>query len=532
MKALTALILTGLIGLFTACTAHARPTLPGLGAQRAMSAPAAGQGCRIQTLQGNPHDAVAQLLQSAPSCPTDVFGFRRLLEQRGARIQTTMVGNRGFHNSGEGSFSLFETVTGPIQTVDFALAPGNLFFGHFIGGDGKQLVSLQAPEQGSLMIELIAFDPAKKLYNFYELIGDGKQGNWFYRGDSLDIRADIAPLHRQSDPAHPAFGRHLRCAGCHLGGGPIMKELALPHNDWWSAKRPLPLGGRVPEPRLAELMNSLQDAELLANHVKAGLAQLQAASPYARSEDLQARLRPLFCPQEVNFASDSQPLDDAAATVGLPSAVLVDPRLMPDDALKMPKAVYLQALQSVGSRFPEIARADADHAWLAPVKSWADRQEVEGLLREGLIDQELVSDVLAIDFSRPVVSGQRCGLLSLLPKTAGPDWQQQFKLHLAQSPLPAAKQLLRHLQQPDAAAHQARAQSLLASCRQRLQTPAGARELLTWVGLQRQAVASSEISANPLGRILEPGFRVIFPAIQLPLRPMQLDAGCRLIPVV
>ena len=75
------------------------------------------------------------------------------------------------------------------------------------------------------MVELIAWDGDKQVFNFYEMIGDGRQGKWFYRGDSLDIQADVKFLHRQTGSGDPRFGSNLRCSGCHTAGGPIMKEL-------------------------------------------------------------------------------------------------------------------------------------------------------------------------------------------------------------------------------------------------------------------------------------------------------------------
>lgn len=508
--------------LLAACAPLQARSLP----VRAQMLRASAASCQIQGLRGNPQDALAQLLRSQKTCPTDVFQFRQLLQGSGARLQTTMVANRGFHNASEGSFSLFETVTGPVRQVNFQLAPGQLFFGHFTEPDGQQLVNAQSPAQGNLMIELIAWDPGKRVYNFYELIGQGSAGAWFYRGDSLDIRADLSDLHRQADPARPRFGNRLRCSGCHLGGGPIMKELAGPHNDWWSARRRLPLGGRMPDARLGAMMQGLDDASLLADHVRQGMQQLQNGNPFAGAEDLQARLRPLFCPQEVNFESDSMPFEAANPGTELASAQLADPRLVPPAGLPAPAAHYVAALAALGSRFPEIERSDGDHAWLGPVKAFADQGEVEGLLRQGLIDQEFVLDVLAVDYRRPVVSSARCGLLPLLPKTAAPGWQRQFAANLAGSPLPAARQLLSHLQQPDGAQHQQKARAFVSACAMRLQSPEGVRELLGWVGLQRQAIAQSEISRNPRGQILEPGFRVIFPLMQLPAG--ELDDTCRL----
>lgn len=486
-------------------------------------------GCAIQTVRGPLKDALAQLLTSTPTCPSDVFEFKALLAQRGAKVQATMVANRGYHNGGEGSFSLFETVTGPIQQVDFNLLPGSLFFGHFTGADGERLINLQSPERGNLMIELIAWDPAKRSYNFYELIGNGTIGEWFYRGDSTDIQTDLSSLHRQANPTRPAFGRTLRCSGCHLSGGPIMKELAEPHNDWWRVKRPLPLT-QQPDNRLTAMISKVEDASLLANHVRAGIERLEAARA-PLSQDLQASLRPLFCPQEVNFESDQSPLDQLSnqrAAMQVPSAQLVDPRLSAAESLSAAPSAYISALQALGSQFPEIQRPDGDHAWLAPVKAFADQQQIATLVRQGLIDEEFVLDVLSIDFTRPVVSPVRCGLLRQLPRTATPDWRQQFMTNLNTSNQPAARTLSANLQTLNGAQHQAQARRFLANCRTRLQTPEGVRELLTWQGLSRQAIARSEISANPLGQILEPGFRVIFPVLQLPGGELRLDENCQL----
>jgi hypothetical protein len=54
-------------------------------------------------------------------------------------------------------------------------------------------------------------------------------------------------IHRTSAQGEPIFGKQLRCSGCHISGGPIMKELTEPHDSWWRTTRPLPLGARKPE---------------------------------------------------------------------------------------------------------------------------------------------------------------------------------------------------------------------------------------------------------------------------------------------
>jgi hypothetical protein len=122
----------------------------------------------------------------------------------------------------------------------FTIPRGDLLFGHFTNVTrDKRLVS----NKEDLVIELIAWDPGRQFYNFYELV----DGDWFYRGDSKDILDDVQLLHRQRDASIKPFGTRLRCSGCHINGGLLQKELALPHNDWFTRDRQLPLGTLKPD---------------------------------------------------------------------------------------------------------------------------------------------------------------------------------------------------------------------------------------------------------------------------------------------
>ena len=249
----------------------------------------------------NNNDALARLLLSGGPCPTNVFEFRARLLGAGAKIKTAFVANRGFHNPARGSFSMFEIVSGRLAPAGIEVADGEFFFGHFTGRDGNKLFADQNPQAGSLMVELIAFDPQKKLFNFYEVIGNGQKGQWFYRGDSLDIQADIKLLHRQPDPIHPQFGERLRCSGCHIAGGPIMKELAAPHNDWDTARH-LPLGNMKPDGELARILQGMVAADELAKSVNAGLLKLAASEKFQVEFDRAKERTQLFLKRERLFA--------------------------------------------------------------------------------------------------------------------------------------------------------------------------------------------------------------------------------------
>lgn len=477
-----------LLSLITCCACGADVTV----SAAETTATAELKGCGLESNA----DPLALLLASADPCPTNVTAFRALLGAAGAKLAPTMVANRGFHNSAAGSFSFFEMVTGDLA------APGDFFFGHFTERDDSGALTLaDRPDDGALMIELIAWDGAKGAYNFYELIGDGTRGVWHYRGDSFDIFADNAKMHLQSTAQ---FGSRLRCSGCHQGGGPIMKELAPPHNDWWTKARPLPFGAA--SSKLLPIANALVDAQELTKAVSVGQARV------ARPADLQQALRPLFCPEEVNFVS-------ATGAADVPSEWIVDPRLA-SAVLSTPH--YSAALVSLGMHFPETTRRDGDHGWLAPVKAAADVAAVDALLAAGVVDDEFVADVLAVDLSRPAISPSRCGLLRLVPKSSV-GWRSAFEAALAASTDPAATELLANLTDAThtADAHSVRAAALLSACAAKLSTASGTRDLLGVLTSRRQAIKASQISKNPRGQILEPGFRVIF---AVPATPPPVDA--------
>lgn len=457
-------------------------------------------------------DPLSLLLKSSPNCPDDVFKFRRLLKETGLTLKTTMVANRGFHNPSEGSFSMFEIVTGKINDID--ISTGDFFFGHFTGVDSNEnLIADQNPEKGSLMIEAFAWDNKKDLFNFYELRGNGKNGQWFYRGDSLDIFSDNTLLHRQPDPKHPKFGDRLRCSGCHGAGGPIMKELYQPHNDWWEPVRKLDFGGRNFDNSLKEILKTLVPSDELAIAVKEGLKKLNQSNS---SLSLQEQLRPLFCPVELNFRSDAFSNDKKKSELQIPSEFFIDSRLLSSNnktGVSIPRSFYESALIASGSHFPETKLIDADHAWLTPVKAKSDKFAIDNLIKRGLIDKKFVADVLAIDMTNPVFSPDRCSLLKYIPNTKSSDWRNIFIANLSNSSNQAAKQLAVNLTDSNRTIeyYQDKSDKFINQCRIKLKNKANIQMMMRLLIQRRAEILASEISANPKGQILEPGFRVIFP---------------------
>ena len=220
------------------------------------------------------NDFLSSLFSQAPSCPADVRELKTLLLTAGNTIKHAMVANRGMHNPDLGSFSFFEEVTGR------EINPGQFFFGHFTGIQNGTLSLEQGNAKGTLMVELIVWDKTKQFFNFYELIGIGNGSQWFYRGDSADILADNQKLFLTANQSMPKFGNRLRCSGCHLSGGPIMKEIELPHNDWWTKDRPLEFGALKFSSEVNEMVKNVLTAENFSASIKNGIETLENSGGY------------------------------------------------------------------------------------------------------------------------------------------------------------------------------------------------------------------------------------------------------------
>lgn len=486
-------------------------------------------------------DAVKRAILAGPQVPRTVFEVRQRLLKLGGAFDTHIVANRGHDNPEAGSFSFFETYTGPMQGGQ--VQEGELFIGYFSERQQDTLVVQQSFEP-SLMIELIAWDYTKQCYNFWELVGNGKTSEWHYRGDSNDIQTDIAQINVRA--ANPAFGSRLRCSGCHTQGGPIMKELDAPNNDWWTSARKLALGSMRLQPGTdpaspanlaATLFSEAKDASNLSAQVKTGINRLVAArSRQAQpAQSLKLELRSLFGAMEMNLVSDTHPFKERAmGAIAIPQDFFVDARLVGKQApIQVNTGLYTQALKAAGSRFaPDEASGlqETHHAFLVPARSYVDQQLLGSLLQRGLLDDELVADVLAVDFTTPVYSKARASLIRYAPEQAqnAADLRNKLIAALRQAPNdPAAQELLANLSDPPrtAAFHRRRAIAFLDACRTSSTSPRAVQDWVRLASQRRQELIHAETSRNPRGTIVEPGFRVIFPVDNLNSKPglLRLD---------
>ncbi|HEV7764805.1 MAG TPA: hypothetical protein VGQ76_07390 [Thermoanaerobaculia bacterium] len=495
------------------------------------------------------NDALFKLLSAQARCPGNALEFRDLVLKNGMSLKPSMVANRGFHNPlPQGSFSFFEAVIGNYAGQDLKL--GDWFFGHFTAAsiDNTALTSIMSPQQAAtpdnLLLETLVWDPVKQVFNFYEIRGNGEGGIWFYRGDSNDIMADIKNLHRAYDPSQPIFmgplnaGQatmpRLRCSGCHMNGGPIMKELKTPHDSWWRTSRPLDFGALRIAVELKPIVENVVTADDFSQWIKLGDEKLFNSAPYWKRRSalpLQEQLRPIFCEQEVNLESDPEPLEGPSLTIAAPVGAFVDQRLVPDiPAVTINKALYIATLTLFNSQFFDyqsgnfpnsvqpVNQIDGDHAFEVPVKAHTDMLLAQKMISSGLIDEKFLFDVISVDMTNPMFSRARCSMLQLVPSSAPtPNWKAVFQQNLANSTLPAAKELLANMKDATRtpAYYQNKAKALITMVQTNAANQQNVNGYVRLLAQRRIAVYQDQISQHPQGQIFEPGFRLIFPTMQL-----------------
>lgn len=478
-------------------------------------------GCQVLTSNGRvstvQNDEFYRVISQEKSCPQNIDSVNVLLN-RNFQNRKFLVANRGRNNPKMGSFSIFESFSGKTRAVDAGIFLGH--FTHLKTLNGSKIIDLdQSPDKGKLVIELIAWDQSKGYYNFYELIGQGQYSQWFYRGDSKDILFDNQSIYLNDSPQKPPIGQTLRCSGCHTSGGPIMKEMAIPHNDWWINSRPLVFQHSQSDGFLQRI-RTLDSAESLAAQVQSGIQKLENSVSYQnikKSLGIRHQLRPLFCDLEINIESDLKPFSSSSA-IQVPSNALAG-SLAGAFRFLVPKSSYSGLLQKYKMQFPETSHVDADHAWLTPVKGYSDLVAIGKLKMIGLVDDKTIFDIF---FSSPmgsIMNKDKCGLLKLVPQSM--NWKPGFVLNLKNFiarggvDLTVAKSMYFRLTSPslNPAAYQKMINEWYQSLNQKI-SKGEIEPLFKQMLLNRSAVFESEISKNPRGQILEPGFRVIFPQPQ------------------
>lgn len=461
-----------------------------------------GSWGNCQIIKGSQNrDILTFVLEQAENCPKNIIEFKAKLKLDGLSFKSYMVANRGYHNPRWGSFSIFETVSGRSNILGRAVLDEDLYFGHFTRKDKKNTIVLdQQNLDGKLLIEVMAFDYKKKVYNFYELIAHGSGPKWFYRGDSFDIYEDNKNLKLTQLRASK-----LRCSACHVSGGPILKELDAPHADWWSKKKKLPMGNANISIDLEQYLSQLKDVKYFAKAVKRGIARINIEKAV-----LKQKLKPLFCTTEINLKSD---ISDDLKKLSIPADIFVNPFLHEGVALSMNRKLYQDALAFHGSRFPETSLSDSMYAFHAPVKGYSNIRAIKKLVRDNIIDKEFMLDILTYDFKRPLFSKKRCQLLNFIGH--GFDWKNKFIDKLVRTG--RYQDLVLNLKLNNSEIYKNRISEYLQEIQLNFNSASGVIKAVGQLNILRQSVYIDEISQNPRGQILEPGFRIIFPEVIMPL---------------
>ena len=298
-------------------------------------------------------------------------------------------------------------------------------------------------------LEAWGWDDARSRYNYYKLDRQpGEAGaTWKFRGSSVGADA-------LSDNA-----RAGTCMRCHINGGPLMKELPLPWNNWHSFKSLLDYLDGVgtddwaiaAAPRFRQLMGAeTLEVDVIVPSIKQfngrrakTLVRALPGGAISEVTDGKRLLKPLFVTTEYNLNSAPQPSGlhpfPAVGTgpeeaVAVPDTFFLNANLLAGGGFLRYRGLNVQDARQFASvlaitpaeyrRLVEDfqttiggARFDTQFAWFTPEPSHIDNHLVEVLVREGVITPQFAAAVLAVDLETPVFSEPRRSLLRFVPAT-------------------------------------------------------------------------------------------------------------------
>jgi hypothetical protein len=385
------------------------------------------------------------ILKSSGGCP---MTFRAVMKQMGLSFQGLAVTERAALMQKTLSFDASHPMDPPTDdplTVDPTKRQPEFGYRLILNGQGNGANGSElfvTPPVGirigdprpPLSVEIISFDESAGVYNFYTVPQDavkhaddpkapqndamGTDAQWQYHGSSLDFA--------QRGPALDGESRF--CANCHPGGSLNMKELQSP---WlhWNATQQTPGHSQLIQQVAGQISVPIQETDgiTLEGMVEQGNQNLWnpsrlqamitgknkggvALSPAPTLFDL---LKPLFCTVEIQMVGGS--------SNAVSSEVLVDSGLGVGNAQGFPVSAYRNAIGGSGigqfmmSDFQQdTGKQDTILPLYFVTRGAFDQDYVDKLqqaLGGGPDAQKLIRDVLAVDFTQPILSKQRCDLL-------------------------------------------------------------------------------------------------------------------------
>ena len=362
-------------------------------------------GANHSKVIGRNNDPLAKLAFMGEGCPTsfeDIMAKLRQTDKEGCAGEKDGISTR----------LVSETAQASGQAGGFRSVTTRRCNGRGTEGIVFSLFGLSASAlPGS--VEMISFDETAGVFNFYD--SDGDKMKFF--GSSKDMLKGAGG------------GDIRRCANCHTGGGLVMKELDTPWMHW---------EGHENSPGSQQIIDAHKDLGTKATGaefegvVKAGNAKWNktrlAHFKGEAADPVQDLLKPLFCTVEFNIdngADFGSPVSGAAGgsqISGVPFDSLLDPQLKGFGSLSVTFADYDAVIRANGQKLQGVSGAiDTffDYAFIE--RSHADNDHINQLKAAGIVDDDLIKDVLMVDFTRHVFSSDRCGLLAFAPKLTGED---------------------------------------------------------------------------------------------------------------
>ena len=409
------LLLTGLVGAL-ACGGGSEDGADGDNGKGGKADENGGDfPCEVEHFRGGAIDLsqrtdvlAEKVLKNGDGCPTDFAAVMEKLRQTDSEKCSTET-----RTSGINSMVVSETAQLLGEPTGYRIVTTrkcgdrdqeDLFFSLF------GVSPVEKDEEGKFTgnlprgAEVMAFDEAKQEYAYYEITNGGK---WEFFGTSTDILT----------------GEAGRCASCHTGGGPIMKELDTPWLHW---------EGHEDVPGAKDLVDAFDDLGSKASGSRMEGLTKSGNRKWNKTRvellkstgDTSRLLEPLFCTVEVNIDNGTDFAGRELGRVNLD--FMLDPQLAGFGGIDVNHEDYV-ALRDEFEQFVDLGGQNAQDAegkeirdtiflFAYPERSFADNDYVTKLKDAGIVDDEFIKDVLAVDFTNPIWSDARCDLLQFAPE--------------------------------------------------------------------------------------------------------------------
>lgn len=298
-------------------------------------------------------------------------------------------------------------------------------------------------ESDKQFLQLMSWDRTNQVFNFYQRL----HSFWIWSGNSFHA------LDESTRNKGPFSG--------HINGGPIMKELKLPWQNWSSMNAIISLD-ILPKDHPNRNHRFLSDTKLLARGeqlegiIRAAIGNINESRLNQIKEgtikNFDYLLRQILNTTNFNLASspiESKSIDDSSKaqlplTFFLNSDAFFSDEigLNIDAEINVLGKIYKQnlkdfdfALESDGMRFP----GDTHFAFLIPEPATEDVDLLSKMIRREMISKKLAACFLMVDFCNPIFSTRRASLLQYAPKEIivgkeGADLNEKFLKNILSSP--------------------------------------------------------------------------------------------------